>query len=152
MRASRCAALAAFVCLSCFGQRRLEPDQMYERIVCVVPMIGKGTLEDPRRPMFTPADPGKAASERKEARKVEGREDEPDTGIIAYASQETDDGQSAIVEFVARDRRAFKEILESSRAGVKTFRKERMSANELSSELKKLKRNFDLNAFRVAVQ
>ncbi len=27
---------------------------LYERIICVVPMVGAGTLDDPKRPMFAP--------------------------------------------------------------------------------------------------
>lgn len=149
MRTAHAALL--FVCLhSAFAQvRRVEPTQTYERIVCVVPMIGKGTADDPRRPMFAPS-----IDQKVEALKAakEGEEQLPDMGIIAYAAQETDDGQFAIVEFVARSRSAFKEILESRAPGLKVFRKEKAAKAELNSELKRLKKDFDIEKFGLAVQ
>ena len=27
---------------------------LYERIICVVPLVGAGTLDDPKRPLFAP--------------------------------------------------------------------------------------------------
>lgn len=153
MRASRCAAIAALVCLGCLAQRRLEPEQMYERIICVVPMIGKGTPEDPRRPMFTPADPVKDADDRKATLTAKGESaDEPDKGIIAFSALPSDDGKFAIVEFVAKDRRAFKEILETTRPDVQSFRRDRASREALTNELKKFKRDLNLDMLRTIVQ
>jgi hypothetical protein len=71
-----------------FCQHKADPAYTHERLICVVPMIGSGTHEDPRRPMFAPI-PGKGS---------------PD-GILAFAYQLSDDGQHALVEFVARARR-----------------------------------------------
>jgi len=39
------------------AQHRADPKNLYERLICVVPMIGAGTHEDPRRPLFAPVSP-----------------------------------------------------------------------------------------------
>jgi hypothetical protein len=129
--------------------RRLEPNQAYERIICIVPIIGAGTAEDPRRPMFTPADPAK---ERFDRIRAEGASERPDFGIMAFTFQESDDGRRAIVEFVARSHDAFRPILNSGRADVRVFRRGRVAKAELLTELRRVKRSFDLDNFGVAAQ
>ena len=53
------------VCLSAlFGQNRVSPEMMYHRVWAVVPLIGKGTSDDPRRPMFAPSPSERAATAR----------------------------------------------------------------------------------------
>jgi len=66
---------AAAVCLSSAigslsAQQRVDPRNMYERVIAIVPVIGKGTLEDPKRPMYAPAPSAMSPATR--------------TGIIAY--------------------------------------------------------------------
>jgi hypothetical protein len=129
--------------------RRLEPNQAYERILCIVPIIGAGTPADPRRPMFTPADPAKEKIDRIRA---EVRPEKADPGILAFTFQESDDGRFAIVEFVARSEEAFRPILASGRADVRVFRRGRTAKAELLTELRRVKRNFDLDNFRVGAQ
>lgn len=145
--------VALFLCLFgtlSLGQvRRVDPSQMYERILCIVPIVGKGTSEDPRRPKFVPTAEEKAATR---SAVKEGEEQLPDMGIIAFGFQESDDGKYAIVEFVARSRAAFKEIVESRDPDIKVFRKDRMAKAELSNELKKVKKDFDIEKFAVEVQ
>jgi hypothetical protein len=82
--------LAAVAC----AQRRVDPRNTYHRIIAVVPLVGAGTAADPRRPLYAPT--ANSAS--------------PD-GIIAFTQVPTDDGKFAIVEFVAKDRKAFQAIL-----------------------------------------
>ena len=77
------------------------------RLLCVVPMTGKGTPADPRRPEYAPL-PSAGPTP---------------TSIIAYTWQPTNDKKRALVEFVARDRAAFKAILEDRRPDVKVFEK-----------------------------
>src|ERR1041385_5541037 len=74
---------------------RVDPRNTYSRVLCVVPMVGKGTTTDPRRPQYAPwpTVPGDSR-----------------TAIIAYSHQVSDDGKFALVEFIARDRKAFNAI------------------------------------------
>src|SRR5690349_8050322 len=77
------------------AQRAVDPRQTYSRVICIVPLVGTGTsLIDAKRPQYAPL-PGV-----------------PDpNGILAFYFEPTDDGKSAVVEFVGRDRSAFKAIL-----------------------------------------
>ncbi|HEV2446759.1 MAG TPA: hypothetical protein VGS58_12590, partial [Candidatus Sulfopaludibacter sp.] len=71
------ACLLAFVCLS-FPQRRVDPKNTYNRIICVVPLTGKGTASDPRRPEYAAWPVSQAPN-----------------GIIAFSFVPSDDGKSA---------------------------------------------------------
>src|SRR5689334_5960134 len=82
--------LAGLVC----AQHRVDPRNTYSRIIGLVPLVGKGTPADPIRPKYAPW----PASQ------------DPN-GIIAFTSKPTDDGQLAVVEYVARNRVAFQAIL-----------------------------------------
>lgn len=94
-------------------------------------MIGKGTFEDPRRPMFAPL-PGSQASR---------------AGIVSYIAQESDDGRFALVEFVAFDRTAFQPILGSGRADVRVFEKGKARKEEVLNEFRKFKANINVDRF-----
>jgi len=115
------------------AQPRVDARNTHERLICVVPMIGAGTPEDPRRPLYAPL-PGKTPR---------------GSGIIGYAFQASDDGRFALVEFVARDRAALKPILEDRRAEVKVFEKGTHSRTAIETELRKFQKNFDLDRFGV---
>jgi hypothetical protein len=120
--------LAAVAC----AQRRVDPRNTYHRVICVVPLVGAGTAADPRRPLYAPI--ANSAS--------------PD-GIIAFTQVPTDDGKSVIVEFVARDRKAFQAIL--SDATVKSFEKGVQSGSAIETALKTFKRDFDLVKFEAVM-
>ncbi|MDQ6699113.1 MAG: hypothetical protein M3Z36_02880 [Acidobacteriota bacterium] len=90
------------------AQKKVDPRNTYQRLLCVVPMIGSGTKADPRRPEFVPLPKAGPPSR---------------TGIIAFSQQISDDRNFARVEFVAADRSAFKDILADKRATVKVFEK-----------------------------
>lgn len=36
------------------AQRRVDPRNAYQRIICIVPLVGKGTADDPKRPQYAP--------------------------------------------------------------------------------------------------
>src|SRR5436190_262087 len=40
-----------------FSQHRVDPKNTYPRIVAVVPIVGKGTPTDPKRPQYAPWPP-----------------------------------------------------------------------------------------------
>ena len=118
--------------LTVSAQHRVDPRNTYHRIICVVPLVGTGTADDPRRPLYAPT--AKSAT--------------PD-GIIAFTQAPTDDGRFAIVEFVARNRKAFQAILAD--AGVTSFEKGVQTRSVIETALKRLKRDFDLDKFEVVM-
>lgn len=125
---------------------RVPAHQMYERMTAIVPMAGTGTLADPKRPMFAPT-----AAQHGQARTAAPG---ANRGIIAYSFHPSDDGKWAIVEFVARDRSAFKAISDAERLtpGLKTFDRERHSKDDIEAECKKLKKDFDLTKLSVRMR
>ncbi len=130
--------LTLFLLVSiCYSQQRVDPRNTYHRLLCVVPLVGAGTDPDPKRPDHAPlpvpgARPGTS-------------------GIIAYSYQASDDGQSALVEFVARDRSAFQEILADARPNVKVFEKGKDRREAIEQEFRKHKKNFHLDQFGTIV-
>lgn len=129
-----CSITCAAVLLA---QPRVDPASVYERLICIVPMVGRGTPEDPRRPMFVPA-PREAERTARE-------------GILAFSYQLSDDGQFALVEFVARSRAGFDLILKSARSDVKAFVRGEARKEEIEREFRRYKRDFRLDQFpRVA--
>ena len=86
----RSVALLLLLINTLFAQNRVSPEMMYHRVWAVVPLIGSGKPDDPKRPMFVPSPAEQTAKFRKGDR----------SGIIGYSMQLSDDGQSALVEFV----------------------------------------------------
>ncbi len=119
-------------------QPRVSLRNTHERLLCVVDVVGSGTAEDPYRPRFAPAPP------------KSGEEPNPN-GIIAYNSEVSDDGRLALVEFVARDRSAFAEILAANRQDVKVFEKGKARREDIEREFRKYKKDFDFSTFEVGV-
>lgn len=119
-----------------FAQRQVDPRNRYERVLAVVPMIGQGTFDDPKRPMYAPLpsaiNPAAPA------------------GILGFTFVASDDGKFALVEIVAKDRSAFQDILAD--AGVKSFLKGRDKREDAEAEFKKHKKDFNFDLFGVRVQ
>ena len=107
------------------------------------PMIGSGTWDDPKRPMFAP---------RPQDMTPESR-----TGIIAYNHVESDDGNFALVEIVTVDRPHLALIAGpiaaqlSTIAGLQLFDRSTNSQATVQSAFQALKKNFDITKFRVVV-
>jgi hypothetical protein len=123
------------------AQPRVDMRHTHERLVCVVPMVGKGTYDDPRRPKYAPSASGEKAAEARIAR----------TGIIAYHAILSDDGKYALVEFVAADRAAFAEILADESLKGKVFEKGKDRRESIEREFVKHKRSFNLDELGVMV-
>jgi hypothetical protein len=113
------------------AEHSVPPDQRYDRIVCIAPLIGAGSFADPKRPLFAPVRP------------------ESD-GILAFSFQPTDNANSAIVEFVARSPKALKAIQEDSR--VRCFSPDKNKKDDVEKELKKARKDFDFTKFGTRVQ
>lgn len=121
-----------------FAQHRADMRTTNYRLLCVVPMVGAGTAADPHRPEYAPLPPAPGAKPAS-------------SGIIAFAYQLSDDGQLALVEFVARNRSAFDSILADKRPNVKAFEVGKAKRADIEAEFRKHKKNFDLDKLRVSV-
>jgi hypothetical protein len=119
-------------------QRHVDPGNTHVRFLAVVPLIGTGQKGDPIRPAYVPAPPAPGA-------KLDTN------GIIGYTSQMCDDHKHALVEFVARDRSAFKELMTDTRPDVKVFEKGKSKRADIEAEFKKWKKDFDLDNVHVRV-
>ena len=127
-----CAFLCSIAPVSA-QKNHVSPGNMYERCIVVVPIVGSGTFADPKRPMYAPL-PSQANSTSR-------------VGILAYSYQTSDDGKYALVEFVAQDPAAFADIL--ANASVKHFQKGKDKPEDIEKELKKYKKDFDINHFGI---
>ena len=116
--------LASVVC----AQRRVDPRFSYVRVIAVVPFVGQGTPEDPRRPQYAPW-PASADS----------------NSILAFSFVPSDDGALAIAEFVARSRAAFEPLLADK--NITVLEKGRVSKTSLEAAIRVYRKDFDLDTF-----
>jgi hypothetical protein len=135
MRSSLITLLIAFPLLA---QHRVDPKNMYERLLCIVPMTGKGTWNDPRRPMFAPGPGGMKADDR--------------SGIIAWHFEPSDDGNFAIVEFIAVEKKAFETVLAANAPASKVFERGKGKRADVEREFKKFRKDFDFDRFAAGVR
>lgn len=117
------------------AQHRVDPRNLHERLITVVKLTGKGTYDDPIRPMYAPL-PSQVDTRAKSA-------------IISFHYVLSDDGKYALVEFMARDRSAFAPILADQ--SLKCFIKDKDTQTDVELELKKYKKDFDFNTFVAGV-
>jgi hypothetical protein len=102
-------------------------------VIAVVPMNGTGKGADAKRPLHAP--------ERLSADR-----------IIAFSCEMSDNGQLAICEFVARDRKALVPILSDSRLSGRVFEKGKSRRDDIERELKKHKKDFNIARFGANAQ
>lgn len=117
-------ALASLVC----AQRHVDPRNSYSRVVAVVPLIGSGTAADPKRPKYAPW----PASQ------------DPN-GIIGFVFEATDDGKSAVVEFVAQNHAALQTILGDKT--IRVFQKGAVSKSVIEAAIQQVRKDFNLDTF-----
>ena len=115
-------------------------------------MIGKGTNDDPLRPMFVPAGGVQALNQPSIMERSRPGFVKPRSGIISFTAVPTDDGKSAIVEFVSMDRAGLREILESKAAGVQVFERGRQPQQAIDAAFKGRRRDFDFSKFQNKVR
>jgi hypothetical protein len=133
-------AAVPVVCLlasiaTAFAQPRVDPLNRYERVLVIVPIVGQGTAADPRRPKYMPVLSDQAPPQP--------------TGFLGFASMPSDDGNFALVEFVARDLAAFQTILADTT--IQTFLKGRDSRQAAEAAFQKYKKGFSIAGFGVRV-
>lgn len=118
--------LALFLASTALAQRAVDPRYTYNRVIGVVPLVGAGTPADPKRPQYAPlvSDPN---------------------AIAAFYFEPTDDGNSAVVEFVAQNRSAFAALL-ANRA-LTLFEKGRVPKAQIETAIRRARKDFDLDKF-----
>jgi hypothetical protein len=116
-------------------RRAVSPHNVNTHIITVVPLTGAGTYNDPKRPMYLPA--ARAS--------VSGR-----TDILGFIWVPSDDGKSAIVEYVAANKTALQQIYGDKK--LKIFEKGKNGKDEIEAEMKRYRKNFSLNEFGVTVR
>lgn len=133
----RAVALFLLSLSALFAQNRVSPEMMYHRVWAVVPLIGSGTPDDPRRPMFVPSPAEQKAKSEKSDR----------SGIIGFSMQLSDDGKSALVEFIGANPQELKFIVNSNAPGVTAFERGTATKEQIEQEFQKHKAGFTLNSF-----
>ena len=137
------------------AQDRVAPEMMYHRVWAVVPLIGKGTPDDPKRPMFVPSPTeikAKIDEDKAEFTRTGKKRDPEPPSILSYSMQLSDDGKSALVEFVGLNPKALAFITESQTPGVKAFERGKATKEEIEAEFKKSKASFKLDSLRGRAQ
>ncbi len=133
----RVVALFVLSLTSLFGQSRVAPEMMYHRVWAIVPLVGKGTSDDPRRPMFAPSPAEKALSLKNGNR----------SGVLSYTMQLSDDRQHALVEFVGATPADLKFIVNSGVPGVVAFERGSATKAQIEAAFQQYKLGFTLNSF-----
>jgi hypothetical protein len=129
-------AIASCSVLPALSQHRVDPLNMYERVLIIVPMTGQGTPVDPIRPKYMPL-----TSEMDRAGL---------TGFMGFVATMSDDGKFALVELVARDRTLFATILADTT--IQAFLKGRDKRSDAEAAFQKLKKGFSIDHFGVIVR
>jgi hypothetical protein len=139
LRMIRNLAAISVLAVTLLAQEHVAPENLYTRVLCVVPLIGAGTLDDPKRPMFAPS--------LAVAKPVDGGAATDSPGIVAFQYQLSDDGNYALAEFVGIDRNALSEILNSTDSRVTVFERATATKQAIESELQKYKKTFSLDTY-----
>ena len=139
------AVSVGLLCAQQNGKDKPDPRNAGERLVAVVPMVGRGTLADPIRPLFTPVPPtGRQIPIGQDGRLIELPE------ILGFRYELSDDKKTALLEIIGRDDVALKEIRESRRSDVKVFELGKATKGEIENEFRKYKPSFSADKFGVA--
>lgn len=131
LRACLRVGLGAFLIapLCCYGQGHPSREASLERMIVVVPMVGAGTAEDPRRPMGMPAGDAKQESP------------------VGYRYVVSDSGRLAIVAITAPSRKHLDSVLTGYGALAEAFNPLNHERATVEKALKLIRRDFDLDSF-----
>jgi D-alanine-D-alanine ligase-like ATP-grasp enzyme len=134
MRHAVLLCLFAFAVFSATAQDRVPRELQGIHVFATVPLIGTGTPADPKRPMFVPSP--------QEIRAMTPRQD----GIVPFQIlvqfQVSDDGKTALAEFMSFDRKVLLPILTSAAPGVKVFEKGVARTADIQAEFVRVKQSF----------
>lgn len=130
-------------------QHRVDSRNLYYRCYAIVPFIGKGTPEDPRRPKYTPA-PSEVANQVTANSADKNPKKEFRSGLLGWAMVESDDGKSALVEFVFANPSDLKEVLAD--ASIQTFEPGKVASDQILSAFQKHRKDFNFRHFGAKVQ
>jgi hypothetical protein len=129
------------------AQDHVAQEMMYHRVWAIVPLVGTGTADDPRRPMFAPSLADSKARAKALQDAAISKKDVPPPAIISFTMQLADDKKSAIVEFVGLNPQALEFITASKDPRVKVFERGKATKQEIETEMKKVKAGFTLDSF-----
>lgn len=138
--------------VSAQGRGIIPATTSFHRVYAIVPLVGRGTFDDPTRPMFVPAEGIAARNQPSIVERQRPGFAKPRTGIISYTAIPTDDGQAMIVEFVSMDRAGLREILESRAPGVQVFERGRQPDSAVDAVFKARRKDFDFTKFQNKVR
>jgi hypothetical protein len=126
---------AIAVIQSARSQPHVDAGLLRDRVLAVVPLVGKGTWDDPKRPMFAPIPSQQAPTDR--------------SGVIAYQHLMSDDGKFALVEFVFASHPALTQVLSAAAAApnVKAFERGKHTQAEIEATFKQYKKSFSFDTF-----
>jgi hypothetical protein len=157
------------------AQKASDPSHRYFRLICLVHLKGSGQSGDAIVPEYvvegtaaaragqeaaataaaslngagqqpaglTPA----AGAEPSAAAPISSR-----PGILAWSMLKSDDGTMAIIQVVAVDRHAFDSILADKRSEIRVFEIGKDKPEIIQNELRKFRKDFDLQNFQVVAQ
>ncbi len=108
---------------------RVDPGQMYHRVYAIVPMIGTGTKDDPKRPMFIPPPTQVPTSA-------------VHTGVIGFQMWLSDDGTMALVEFVGATPLDLQPIVTSTGQNVTAFARGKTTQADVETAFQQYKKGF----------
>ena len=115
----------------------VELGQLYERVLVVCPLVGKGTYADPKRPALVP--------QQVRANGARGLD-----AVRAFAWVPSDDGKQAIVEILVRDETALAEFRRTASAAADTalYERGKQPPAVVDEALRRVKKDFDRNSLR----
>jgi hypothetical protein len=131
-----------------FAQMRhsTAPSDSLVHLFAVVPLIGAGTPSDPKRPMFAPAQ-GVQAVAVPIGNGPAAAAATPRSGIIGYHMELSDDGNQAIVEFMAVSKADLQAILTTADSRVQFFVKGEQSKDAVLAAFQAVKKDFSFDKF-----
>lgn len=166
--------IVSLLCLSVAGilpaQKGADPVQRYFRLICLVHLKGSGKGGEVVVPEFVEEGMAVAQAAQEAAATAAAKGDtapvlQPrDTtgtsaatassrpGILAWSMLTSDDGTMAIVQVVAADRHAFDSILADKRSEMRVFEIGKDKPEAIQNELRKFRKDFDLQNFQVVAQ